>query len=115
MLEEAVVFYLKIDAGQVTYLEKGAGKPSTWTESDNTDATVHYIPVQTDPEANATFRVGNTPGAKLPSTGGPGTQLFTIFGILLIALAGLGLVMKNKHRLEAACPSSEKGGGGETL
>jgi LPXTG-motif cell wall-anchored protein len=56
----------------------------------------------------------NTAGYKLPSTGGPGTGFFTIFGILLIALAGLGLVLRNKHRLATAIPTSEEGGGGET-
>ena len=36
-----------------------------------------------------TFTVKNEPGAALPSTGGPGTRLFTILGLVLIAGAGL--------------------------
>lgn len=55
----------------------------------------------------------NTVGYKLPSTGGPGTGFYTIFGILLIVLAGLGLVLRNKQRFATAIPTSEEGGGGE--
>lgn len=40
-----------------------------------------------DESAAVTF--GNTPGAALPHTGGPGTRLFTILGSILIAGAGL--------------------------
>ena len=36
---------------------------------------------------NATFRFSNTPGAALPNTGGSGTQLFYIIGIMLIGVS----------------------------
>ena len=39
---------------------------------------------------------GNIPGAELPSTGGPGTGLIYLFGIMLIGIAGAGLVMRKK-------------------
>ena len=42
--------------------------------------------------------VGNTPGAALPNTGGPGTDLIYLFGIMLTGLAGTGLVMKRRRR-----------------
>jgi len=38
---------------------------------------------------NSTITLGNTPGAALPSTGGPGTRLFTILGLVLICFAGV--------------------------
>ena len=42
------------------------------------------------------LRYGNTPGAALPNTGGPGTRIFTIFGIIIIAGAGLLLWKRTK-------------------
>ena len=38
---------------------------------------------------SSTFHVTNIPGAALPSTGGPGTRLFTILGSILILGAGV--------------------------
>ena len=38
---------------------------------------------------------------ELPHTGGPGTRALTILGVMLIALAGAGLVLR-KRRREAA-------------
>jgi LPXTG-motif cell wall-anchored protein len=49
-----------------------------------------------DEHAIATFIVGNTPGASLPYTGGPGTQLFTILGSILILGAGVLLWKRRK-------------------
>ena len=46
---------------------------------------------------DATFTVGNTPGSELPSTGGPGTNLFYLFGILLTGFAGTGLAMRKRR------------------
>ena len=42
--------------------------------------------------------VKNEPGAALPNTGGPGTNLIYLFGIMLTGLAGTGLVMKRRRR-----------------
>lgn len=47
------------------------------------------------------FIVGNTPGAILPSTGGPGTNILYLIGCILTILAGVGIVMRRKRR-EAA-------------
>ena len=47
------------------------------------------------------IQVVNHPGAALPNTGGPGTRLFTILGILLLALSGAGAMMR-KRREELA-------------
>ena len=95
---EDVTFYLRVDGGVITYVQKGVNKPSEWTAAPNSDgATVYFMEAQpanpdSDPPtaaANATFRVGNTPGAALPNTGGPGTRLFTILGSILILGAGV--------------------------
>lgn len=42
--------------------------------------------------------VHNTPGVQLPSTGGPGTKLIYIFGVLLTGLAGVGFVLRRRRR-----------------
>ena len=97
VLSEDVVIYLKADGGEVTYLSKGSGKPSTWTQGSDT-GTVHYIPK--DGDTNATFSVGNTPGAKLPSTGGPGNLLYTLSGLALIMASALmyGFRLRRRER-----------------
>lgn len=41
--------------------------------------------------------VPNTSGVELPSTGGPGTTLPYLLGLMLTAFAGLGLMMKKKR------------------
>ena len=49
-------------------------------------------------DGELTIVVGNEPGAALPNTGGPGTTLFYMIGLMLTALAGAGLVMKKRRR-----------------
>ena len=46
--------------------------------------------------ANYAITVGNTPGAALPNTGGPGTNLFYLIGAILTMLAGGGVVLKRR-------------------
>ena len=40
----------------------------------------------------------NNPGVELPATGGPGTTLLYLLGILLTGVAGTGLVIKRRRR-----------------
>jgi len=47
---------------------------------------------------NKTVTIGNTPGAALPNTGGPGTSNFYLFGIMLTSLTGAGMLMKRRRR-----------------
>ena len=49
-------------------------------------------------EGELTIMVGNTPGVALPNTGGPGTGLIYLIGLMLTAFAGAGLVMKKRRR-----------------
>lgn len=44
------------------------------------------------------IKVQNSAGYVLPSTGGPGTDLIYLLGIILTSLAGLGLVMRKRRR-----------------
>ena len=102
---EDVTFYLRVDGGVITYVQKGSNKPSEWTAAPNSDgATVYFMEAQAanDPPtaaANATFRVGNTPGVALPHTGGSGTTALYLLGIMLTGLAGAGLVMRKRRRV----------------
>ena len=47
----------------------------------------------------ALLQIKNEPGAALPSTGGPGTDLTYLLGIMLTGLAGAGLVMRRKRKV----------------
>jgi LPXTG-motif cell wall-anchored protein len=55
--------------------------------SDATDATNNHTEMVRVNDMTILF--GNTPGAALPSTGGPGTRAFTILGSILILGAGV--------------------------
>jgi LPXTG-motif cell wall-anchored protein len=57
---------------------------------DNDSATVA--------ENTLTLSVKNEPGAALPNTGGPGTNLIYLLGLMLTGLAGAGLLMKRRRR-----------------
>lgn len=75
-----------------TYLLK-KGEDNTYTDaSENTDGTVR---VENTIE-KSTLTVGNTPGAVLPHTGGPGTRIFMVLGGLFLGLGGL-LFMKRQR------------------
>lgn len=50
-----------------------------------------------DAETGFTFVVENPPGEPLPSTGGPGTRLFTVLGTILIL--GAGVLLWRRRRL----------------
>ena len=58
---------------------------------DNVEGTVLYASVE-----GHVFTIENTPGAALPSTGGPGTSLIYFLGIILTCLAGAGLILRKR-------------------
>ena len=77
--ESDVEIFFSIDDGTVT-----------WTDEEGNSINTDTKPNQIDYDAeDLAFTVGNTPGAALPYTGGPGTRLFTILGSILIAGAGM--------------------------
>ena len=49
-------------------------------------------------EDNARVTVSNEPGASLPQTGGPGTSLVYLLGIMLTGFAGAGLMMRERRK-----------------
>ena len=44
------------------------------------------------------LKIQNTAGLELPYTGGPGTSMIYLLGIILISLAGAGYLMKRRRR-----------------
>jgi LPXTG-motif cell wall-anchored protein len=77
--------YIITDSGKTFKTENGAIK--------NTDDTAHD-----DEATDIAFEVENEPGAALPNTGGPGTNLIYLFGLLLTSFAGTGILMKRRRR-----------------
>ena len=76
-------------------LQKGDGKPNTWSYTATSGGSVKTFTAKTDTQ-NAQATIENTPGAALPSTGGEGTTLFYLLGLLMIAVGGTGILMKRK-------------------
>lgn len=81
--------YFKIEGGVVTWLEKGADKPSTWSakSSKEDDELVSFTASAAVDAQNGKFTVENIPAYDLPSAGGPGTYPFTIIGVAIGATA----------------------------
>ena len=109
--------YIKVAEGEITWIRKVVDDSSTedvneglvvkWPKYTGTNEMVRFneaqaaVPPQDGNEgteaANARFTIGNTPGAALPNTGGPGTRLFTILGSILIL--GAGVLLWRRRRL----------------
>jgi len=85
-------FYVKVENGEVKLVERGE---SGWVESDGNEKLTFTAATETNP---AKVTVGNDAGTVLPSTGGPGTTLFTILGSILLAGAGL-LLWRRRRRV----------------
>ena len=75
-----------VTPGTNTELTGGTGKHFTYTAGT------------TAGKASGTITVQNEPGASLPATGGPGTTLIYLLGIMLTAFAGAGLAMRKRRR-----------------
>ena len=101
ILNGDTTFYFKIENGEVKWLEKGTGKPSTWTEKTTSDMVSFEAAkaAGTDPitpATNATFTVKNEPGTALPSTGGAGTGFISFLGTIMIVGASLMLLWRRR-------------------
>ena len=71
------------------------------TETIGTPDLNDWITSETDNVTGVTtytIAIHNTTGYELPSTGGPGTSLIYILGVLLTGLAGIGLVMRKRRK-----------------
>ena len=119
---EEIRVYIRVQDGVVTRLVKTADDPQTdnvdeglvknWPMMESDTSLIQFTAgqeaVEDDPatndvdesqaETNAMVKVGNTPGASLPSTGGPGTNLLYLLGSMLIMLAGAGFILLNRKK-----------------
>jgi hypothetical protein len=87
--------YIPPEAPVIIKIESGEDG-ITLTASINGTA-IQYPKLEKDHTTGAwTLKVTNTIGYELPSTGGPGTSLLYLLGILLTGLAGAGLMMKRR-------------------
>lgn len=79
--------------------EPNNGTNSTVTVTYNNDATGTTYDATA---ANGVIPVKNTSGVTLPETGGMGTMLFTVFGVLIVALGAGWYVKSNRKSRHAA-------------
>jgi len=74
------------------------GKVTLYAQSSNT-STVHTPGEESGNSGKTTWvTVKNYSGYALPSTGGPGTHLIYLLGIIFTSLSGTGLLMKRRRR-----------------
>ena len=69
-------------------LDGTAYDPSQTSDYDHTNDTT---------DASVAYKIINDAGVELPSTGGPGTRLFTILGSILIL--GAGVLLWRRRRM----------------
>jgi len=96
MIEETVTpaGYVKQEEIKI-YFTVSEGSILTYTnEAGETIERQNFV---TYAQADKTFTVGNTPGAALPHTGGPGTRIFMIIGSILIL--GAEILLWRRRRL----------------
>ena len=67
------------------------------THADNTADLTHSAVTANSDMETIYYRITNNPGVELPSTGGPGTRLYTILGTILIL--GAGVLLWRRRRL----------------
>ena len=85
-LTGAIYFAISVDGAVSWTNEQG--------QTISAQDLVTYTPASdTDP---ATFTVGNNPGVELPATGGPGTALYTVTGLILTLGAALWLMLRRR-------------------
>lgn len=79
-------------SGKITKLETTYGEYT----ADGQQANTGLIKDVTADSGNPILPVGNKKGSVLPSTGGMGTILFTVFGVLIVALGTAWYVKSNR-------------------
>ena len=88
---EAVVIELGSGNGSNT----GAGSGVSYSEGTNLSSNGNGISYNEETEVY-TFLISDTAGQELPHTGGPGTTVIYLAGIMLIALSLFGLSVHRK-------------------
>ena len=75
--------------------------PSSWVrrtdETGTNNLTQAALNADTQNETMY-YDIANNAGAELPSTGGPGTDLIYLFGIILTGIAGAGMITKRRRK-----------------
>ena len=84
----ASAIQITVESGRVMAMQ--SGNPAEVV----TKGKEHWVTDQADDTWQ--IRVWNNPGVELPSTGGPGTALFTAIGGIMTALAGAILTLKKR-------------------
>ena len=88
MLKKPV--YFKIKSDRIVELTREDGTEN----NDNTQASIS----QNKDTGVYTITVRNTPGVHLPGTGGTGRRWIYLTGLMLIALAGAGIILVRRRR-----------------
>ena len=78
---------ITVDQNSITMMTDTEYAPRNYTDTTASNGLVY------------TFNVENNPGVSLPSTGGPGTNLYYLLGIILTAFASAGLLMRKRRRI----------------
>ena len=69
------------------------------TNNDGTGDLTHAgLDYDIDTILTVFYSISNNPGVELPATGGPGTTLIYLFGIMLTGFAGAVLVMRKRRK-----------------
>ncbi len=66
------------------------------TDSVDDSANLKYIAVSSSEHS---YTIENVPGAQLPHTGGEGTMIFYIIGVMMTMIAGVGVAVERKKRM----------------
>ena len=100
MLEDSSI-YVKVEkTGDVKLLKKQMQDETvTWVEAEPEELVGKAtLASSISPAGKAiAITVRNEPGAALPHTGGPGTNLIYLLGLMLAGIAGAGLVMRKRR------------------
>ena len=67
------------------------------TNADNTEDLTHNGNADSISEI-IYYRISNNPGVELPATGGSGSNMIYLLGIMLIGIAGAGLVVRKRRK-----------------
>ena len=99
---ENPMFRVKMDtdSGEMMAVLVRASNPNIGAEIGSGSTDMVKLGNEADNNGTTTWivTVGNQRGAALPSTGGPGTKIYTVLGAMLAVTSGLLLVIRRRRR-----------------
>ena len=103
ILLEDPTFYIKVEElGVIKLLKKDNSGSVLWDQAAEEGETVVNASISSSSTVQngktITITVSNQPGPELPHTGGPGTTMIYLLGLMLTAFAGAGFVMSRKKK-----------------